>query len=334
MKTYNLCLLGFGNVNKALVRLLERKKPELRAHYGIEYRITGIASRGMGWLIQMKGFNAKALLEESSQGTLTLGPRGRDVSDWLNKAEADILLEATSLNAQTGQPAIDFIRAALEQGIHAITANKGPVVYGYRELTTLAARKGKRFFFESAVMDGAPIFSLFREALPAANLLRFRGILNSTTNFILNEIENGKSFDEAVKQAQAIGIAETDPSADVDGWDATVKVCAFRTVLMDAPIRPDEVVREGIRYLAPEAIRAARASGMPYKLVCRADRESASVRPERVPLSDPLANVNGTSSIVHFETDTLSGLTLTEHNPGPETTAYGLLADFINAVKT
>ena len=333
MKTYNLCLLGFGNVHKALVRLLERKKPELRAHYGIECRITGIATRQMGWLVQLKGFHSAALLGGSREDTLTLGPMVFDISAWLKAAEADVLFEATSLNAQTGQPASDYLRAALELGAHAITANKGPVVYHYRDLTDLAAQKGKRFFFESAVMDGAPIFSLFREALPVTNLLRFRGILNSTTNFILSEIENGKSFDEAIRQAQASGIAETDPSADIDGWDATMKVCALRTVLMDAPITPGEVERDGIRGLAPEAIRAARAAGTPYKLVCRADRDSASVRPERVPLSDPLARVNGTSSIIHFETDTLSGLTLTEHNPGPETTAYGLLADFINAVK-
>jgi len=320
-------------VNKALVKLLEAKKPELRTRYGIEYRITGVATRKMGWLTRQKGMNTQALLEASSESTLTLGPMVMDINAWLKAAEADVVFESTSLNAETGQPAIGYLKAALEFGAHAITANKGPVVHGYAELRDLAASKGKHFYFESSVMDGAPIFSMFREALPVTNLLRFRGILNSTSNFILGEIEAGGTFDEAVKKAQAMGLAETDPSADIDGWDSAVKVSALRTVLMDAPLKPQAVEREGIRGLAPEAIRAARAEGRPYKLVCEADRKRASVRPQQVPLSDPLANVNGTSSTVHFEMDTLSGLTLVEHNPGPDTTAYGLLADFVNAVK-
>ena len=332
MKTYNLCLLGFGNVHRALVRLLAQKRPELRTRYGIEWRITGIATRHMGWVARLKGLNAEALLTGDADATLTLSPPVENVQSWLQAAEANVLFEATSLNPQTGQPAIDYLRAALESGAHVVTANKGPVVHAYRELRELAESKGRRFRFESSVMDGAPIFSLFRETLPAANLIRFRGILNSTTNFILGEIENGRTFEEAVQQAQSIGIAETDPSADVDGWDAAVKVAALRTVLMDAPIKPQDVQREGMRYLSPSAVRAARAEGRPYKLVCRADRTSASVRPEQLPLTDPLAGVSGTSSIVHFETDTLPGLTITEHNPGPETTAYGMLADFINVV--
>jgi homoserine dehydrogenase len=333
MKTYNLALLGFGNVHRALVRLLEAKRPELRTRYGIEYRITGVATRRMGWLTRLKGMSTQALLESSIESTLTLGPMVMDINAWLKASEADVVFESTSLNAETGQPAIGYLKAALNYGAHAITANKGPVVHGYADLSELAASQGKRFFFESAVMDGAPIFSLFREALPATNLLRFRGILNSTSNFILGEVEAGSSFAEAVAKAQQMGIAETDPSADVEGWDAAVKVSALRTVLMGVPLKPQAVEREGIQNLTPEAIRAGRAAGRPYKLVCRADRQTASVKPEQVPLSDPLAGVNGTSSTVHFETDTLTGLTLTEHNPGPDTTAYGLLADFINAVK-
>ena len=332
MKTYNLCLLGLGNVHRALLSLLTEKKPELRARHGIEFRITGVATRRIGWLAQPRGLNSDALIAKHVDPTLLQTPSASNVREWLAQAECDVLFEATSLDPETGQPAIDYLRAALEHGAHAITANKGPVVHAYRELGDLAAAKGKRFMFESTVMDGAPIFSLFRETLPAAHLLRFRGILNSTTNFILGEIENGNTFDEAVGRAQAIGIAETDPSADVDGWDASVKVAALRTVLMDAPLKPQDVRREGIRELTPQAIRAARAEGKPYKLVCRADRETASVRPEQIPLSDPLANVSGTSSIVHFEMDVLPGLTITEHNPGPVTTAYGMLADFVNAV--
>jgi homoserine dehydrogenase len=260
----------------------------------------------------------------------------RDVREWLRLAKADVLFEATSLSPRDGQPAIDHIRAALELGAHAITANKGPIVHAYEELNSLASANGRRFLFESTVMDGVPIFSLFRDNLPALHLRGFRGILNSTTNVILCGMEEGLSFDEALARAQHIGVAETDPSNDVEGWDAAVKVAALVRVLMGAPIRLDEIQRQGIGELRGEAVRAARSEGRPYKLVCRAQRTNqiitASVRPEQVPLSDPLAWVAGTSSIVYFETDIFPGLAITENNPGLEATAYGMLADFVRAV--
>jgi homoserine dehydrogenase len=206
-------------------------------------------------------------------------------------------------------------------------------------LRDLAQAKGKRFLFEATVMGGAPIFSLFREALPAANLKRFRGILNSTTNLIITEMENGLTFEQAVKQAQDLGIAETDPSADVDGWDAAVKVSALATVLMDVPVKPQAVNPQGIRALTPEIVGAARIAGQPYKLVCQAERGedgqvTASVRPEQVALSDPLASVRGASSIIQFQMDTLYGLTLSEQDPDAVTTAYGPLADFITIAQS
>jgi len=260
----------------------------------------------------------------------------RDVREWLRLAKADVLFEATSLSPRDGQPAIDHIRAALELGVHAITANKGPIVHAYEELNSLASANGRRFLFESTVMDGVPIFSLFRDSLPVLYLRGFRGILNSTTNVILGGMEEGLSFDEALARAQHIGVAETDPSNDIEGWDAAVKVAALVRVLMGAPIRLDAVQREGIGELSGEAVRAARSENRPYKLVCRAYRTNptvtASVRPEQVPLSDPLAWVAGTSSIVYFETDIFPGLAITENNPGLDATAYGMLADFVRAV--
>jgi len=248
-----------------------------------------------------------------------------------------VLFENTPVNHKTGQPAVDHVRAALELGMHVATANKGTVVHGYRELTELAESKGRKFYFESTVMDGAPIFSLFRGALPAARLLAFRGVLNSTTNIILTRMEEGDSFDAAIKYCQDIGIAETDPSADVDGWDAAIKVAALVTVLMGLPLKPKDVEREGIRGITPKMIASARAAHSRYKLVCSAERDGdgvkARVAPELVPYTSPMFNMEGSSSIVEFKTDVLGELSIVETNPGPQTTAYGLLADFINAVK-
>jgi homoserine dehydrogenase len=172
------------------------------------------------------------------------------------------MFENSPVNHTTGQPALDHVRAALEAGMHAITANKGTVVHGYRELSALAASKGKRFLFESTVLGGSPLFSIFREAMPAAELRSFRGIINATTNVILSRMERGEDFEAAVKFCQSIGLAETDPSADVDGWDAAIKVAALVTVLMDVPLAPQQVERTGIRGITSEMIQQARDDGM------------------------------------------------------------------------
>jgi len=341
MTTYNLTLIGFGNVGRALARLLTRKRDELREQYSIEWQVTAIGTSRHGSALNANGLDVMRAVEIVEAGgnlsSLTASARPASALELIRSSGADVLFENTPVNAATGEPALSHLRAALECGMHAITANKGPVVHGYAELNALARRQGKQFFHESAVMDGAPIFSLFRCGLPAANLLGFRGVLNSTTNLILGMMEQGKSFDEAVKHAQSIGIAETDPSADVDGWDAAIKVSALVTALMGIPLKPHEVAPVGIRGLNAEDVRAARAAGRPYKLVCSAARTedgvTVSVRPEQVSLSDPLSAVRGTTSIVQFETDVLGKLTVLEEDPGPHTTAYGLLADFINAVR-
>jgi homoserine dehydrogenase len=323
-------------VNRALLRLLQKKARDLRQR-AIAWRITGVATRRMGWVADADGVDVDALLSDSFRAESRPGmPAPHDVRDWLRLAKADVLFEATSLSPRDGLPAIDHVRAALELGAHAITANKGTIVHAYEELSALAIAKGRRFLFESTVMDGVPIFALFRDNLPVVQLHGFRGILNSTTNVILSGLEQGLSFDESLAKAQQIGVAETDPSNDVEGWDAAVKVAALIRVLMGVPMRLDEIQREGIGRLSGAAVRAARADGRPYKLVCRAQRTNrgvtASVQPEQVPLSDPLAWVAGTSSIVYFETDIFPGLAITENDPGLEATAYGMLADFVRAV--
>jgi homoserine dehydrogenase len=220
-------------------------------------------------------------------------------------------------------------------GAHAVTANKGPIVYAYQELTALAREKNKQFLYEATVMDGVPIFSMFPLGLPATEIRGFSGVLNSTTNVVLTEIEKGRSFDEAVRRAQAMGIAETDPAADLDGWDSAVKVVAMTIVLLGVPMRLDQVQRTGIRDLSEEKIRSVRNAGLRYKLVCRAERRGdtvdCTVRPELLLASDPLANLEGSSSAIRFDMD-IFGLSLVEHNPGIEATGYGLLADFLRAV--
>ena len=335
MKQYNLCFLGFGNVGRALARLFVAKSGELRDHYGVEFRVTGVASRRIGWLANSDGFDVATLL---SNVPLAAQSSADHIAGWLKAAQPDAVFETTSLNPDSGQPAIDYLRAVLDAGAHAITANKGVLVHGYQDLAALARTQGKRLLFESAVLDSAPVFSLFRETLPAVKLRGFSGLFSSTTNVIIETMEAGRSFEEGLKTAQELGVTETDASHDIDGWDATVKVCALANVLMNVPLKPAEVNREGIRELTHRKVQAARAEGKPFKLMARAKltgegKVAATVRPEQILASDPLGNVRGTSLAIHFELDMMPGLTITSHRPNLQSTAYGLLADFINAVK-
>jgi homoserine dehydrogenase len=337
----SLALVGFGNVGRALARLLLIKRPVLESNYGITYQVNGIATASHGLAIHPKGLDLEQALSIYESGKsiscLSTLESPASLTEFIKTCPANVLFENSPVNYETGQPALDTLRSAIEKGMHGITANKGPVVHGYEELNDLAISKGCRFLFESAVMDGAPIFSLFRGSLPAVDLLGFEGILNSCTNLILGRMGQGDTFNQAVAYAQSIGIAETDPSGDIDGWDASIKVAALVTVLMGIPFKPQQVNRQGIRIITPEMIQDAKKAGERWKLVCRVARNGsqieARVAPERVSPATPLYTIEGTSSYCQFKLDTLPGLGIVESNPGPDTTAFGLLADFINVVR-
>ena len=342
---YNLCFIGFGNVARSLIRLLERKRGLLESKYGISYSVTGIATGRHGFAVNPDGLNIQKALEfveaRHSINPISSLPVSSSHSV-MEHSHADVMFENSPVNYETGQPAIDHVRAALNAGMHAITANKGTVVHGYRELNALAESKGKRFLFESTVLGGSPVFSTFREAMPLAELISFKGIINATTNLILSRMEEGESFEEAVKYCQSIGIAETDPSGDVDGWDASVKVAALATVLMDSPLKPQEVERKGIREITHAMVDQAKSEKKRWKLVASAEKVGGQVKarvaPETVDSSSPLYGMMGSSTGLTFRTDVLPdySVIVSEREGmmgGPEETAYGLFADFVSAVR-
>lgn len=341
---YKLALIGFGNVARSLARLLIRKQ-DLLKEQRITFSFTGIATGSHGFAVNPDGLDIQKILElvESGQSIFPLSSfEVKDSLAVIQHSSADVMFENSPVNTQTGQPALDHIRAALNLDMHAITANKGPVVHGYRELIALAKSKGKRFGFESTVLGGAPVFSVFREAFPLAELASIKGIFNATTNVILSLMENGETYDNAVKYAQSIGLAETDPTNDVDGWDAAIKVAALVTVLMDTPMTPQQVNPTGIRGITPEMIAKAKAEGKRYKLVCSAekvgDKVEASVSPQLVDSTSPLYGMMNSSTGITFRTDVILdySISLSEKpgmKGGPVETAYGLFADFANSVK-
>jgi homoserine dehydrogenase len=250
-----------------------------------------------------------------------------------------VLVEMTPLDiAGKGAAAIAHVREALERGRHVITCNKGPLAWAYRPLRDLARRQGRAFLYETTVMDGAPVFNLAQLCLRGNTVQRIEGILNSTTNYVLGALEEGRTLDEAVAAAQALGVAEADPRNDLDGWDAAVKTAALANVLLDAEITPEDVERESLAGVSPETVRAALARGHRIKVLCEAWREggrvAARVVLREVPLTAPFALVAGTGSILRLTTDIAGKIVLTEEDPDLSTTAYGVISDLYRLMDT
>ncbi|HNK62484.1 MAG TPA: homoserine dehydrogenase [Anaerolineales bacterium] len=341
---YNLAFIGFGNVARSLARLLVRKQDLLKSKHNVTFSFTGISTGRHGHAVNPEGLDIEKALELVENGKDIFPLSSFEVKnslDVIKHSQANFMFENSPVNTQTGQPALDHIRTALELGMHVSTANKGPVVHGYRDLTALAEAKGKKFRFESTVLGGAPVFSVMREAFPLVELESFKGIFNATTNVILSRMENGETYEQALAYAQKIGLAETDPTNDVDGWDAAIKVAALVTVLWDTPMTPQQVNPTGIRGITSEMIAKAKAEGKRYKLVCSAEKTDgrivASVAPQLVDSSSSLYGMMNSSTGITFRTDIIIdySIVLSEKpgmTGGPVETAYGLFADFVNIV--
>ena len=334
--THRIALLGFGNVGQEFARLLLERRAELRREHGLGADVTAILTAHHGSVENPKGIDLRKALRLAIAGR-SIEACGRAIEipakGYIRRPRADVVIELTPLRIAARQPALDHIVAALGSGKHVITANKGPVVYHYRRLRGLARKNRVGFRYEGTVMDGAPIFNLFQETLRGAHVLSFEGILNSTSNFILSEIEAGRSYADGVAGARERGLLEADPAMDLDGWDATVKACLLANVLMGGRLRPEDVPRHGIAGIDADWVRRVRAAGGAVKQIARGEktgrRVEASVSVEEVPPGHPLASVDGTSSALRARTDMLEDLLILERNPGVRQTAYAVYSDLI-----
>ncbi len=331
-----IAFVGFGSVGRRFAERLAGPYARVLRSAGVKPRITGIATARHGSAVDARGLPIGRCLAAVRAGrSLGAFHRGAPVGsgmDFIRRVPADVLVEATPLDPRRGQPAVDHVRAALRRGLHVVTANKGPLAFAYRSLKRLAERRARRFLFESAVMDGAPVFNMVERCLPGARVIGFRGTLNSTTSLVIDRMEQGATASAAVREAQSMGIAEADPSHDLDGWDAAVKGCALARVLMGASVPIARVHRRGIRGLSAAAVRAAAREGRHFRLVTRAERVRGGVRvsvaPESLPASDPLCGAGSDSALV-LETDLAGEIAVLERGGTVEQTAYGLLADLV-----
>jgi homoserine dehydrogenase len=332
-----LAFIGMGNVGRAFVRLLERKQAELEQQYGMTWVTRAIVTARHGSLISETGLELAKAIEWIESGRSIFGLEESETvasaEEAIARCDANIMFETTPLNPAGGEPAISIIRHAILRGMSVVTANKAPIAYAYRQLNQLAVDNGVMFRFEGIVMDGCPVFNLAELCLPSARVLSFSGVLNSTTNLVLTGLEEGRSMEECLAEAERLGIAEAKINYDLDGWDAAVKAVALANVLMDADVDIKDVHRRGIQDLRAEDVRAARADGDALRLVARADGASGRVRisvmPERVPRSSALGSVRGTSNVLTIRTDVMGDIAIFENDPGIDQTAYALLSDMV-----
>jgi homoserine dehydrogenase len=329
--TLRIALLGFGNVGKAVARLLLERADRL-ADAGLTPVITGIATRHAVWIDPAGVDLARALAELGGTSASARGRhRGTDSRAFVADVPADVLVETTVLVRESGEPATELLRLALQRGLDVVTTNKGPIAWHGHELRPLARSLGRELRFESTVMDGCPIFSLVERTLPGVRVMGLRGVLNSTGNFVASRIARGASYESALAEAVDLGVAEADPSNDLDGWDATMKLCCLANILMGARLRPDEVEREDWR--EPRSDPAGT-----WRQIATVSRQTdgtltARVRWECLPPSDVLAPVDGLSTAVSLETDLLGTVTVGIEDPGTPQTAYGVLADLIEVAR-
>jgi homoserine dehydrogenase len=337
---FKLVLIGFGNVGQQFARLLIDKRDWLIRKKGLDVEVLAIATRSRGSLMSKRALDLERILAAIKTGSLSAyGGDSTELSPkhLIEKCDADMMVELSALNIDSGQPAIDHIRAAMGVGMDVVTANKGPIAWAYEELRDLARAKGVHFRFEGTVMDGTPVFNLVERTLPGCEVLGLTGILNSTSNFVLSEMSRGRTMDEAVREAQARGIAEADPSLDIDGWDASAKITALANVLMEAGMNPKMVDRKGIRDTGTDEVRKALTEGKKLKLVAKAFREGSalklSVQPEIVGPDSLMWSVDGTSSMVTISTDLMGDVSIVESNPALTQTAYAVFSDMLLTVE-
>jgi homoserine dehydrogenase len=316
-----IALIGYGNVGRALARLLRRKRREF------PFTITGIHTLRHGTAVSAEG-----LPEDPA-----FGPRMKSIEEFLDRSAAGSAIELTTLNPSTGQPAIAHIRAAFARSMHVVTANKGPIAHAYAALRDEAARAGVQFRFESAVMDGAPVFNLWKECMPGVKVVGFTGVLNSTSKMVIEIMERGGSFEEGLDAARAMGITEADGAYDIEGWDSAAKTAALANVLMNAGITPQQVSTRGIARLTPERVRDIAGRGKTVRLVSRARMGkggvSLRVRAEVLDRCDILAATPGTTNLLLFHTDLMGTFGTVSVQPQVEQTAYGVFSDLANVAR-
>jgi homoserine dehydrogenase len=346
VRPLRIWLVGFGTVGRWVMRALDSERERLARRYGIDVTVVGLANARDGLIYAGNGLDLPSALGLASEGRSIAGQPG--VRCWpstiegLRATEADLLVEVTASPSADGEPGVAHIREALRRGIAVVTSNKWPVALHGVELAELARSRGVAFRAESTVMSGTPVLSALVDGLAGAVPVGLRGLLNATANFILSRMAEGRTYEEALAEAQTAGLAERDPAADVEGHDAVAKVMILSALVFGRQLRREQVACRGITDIARSEIEQAASSGARLKHVATlefsepdgAGSVTARVEPELVPGTDPLANIEGTSNAVVCRANPIGEVTIIGPGAGPQLAGQGVFSDVISVARS
>ncbi len=335
---FKLAFIGFGTVGQGLTEILLEKKKMLSEKYDFHYTIVAISDIMKGAVYDKNGLNMVKILDLVKSGKkldkYPSGIKGMDSLTTIRDTNADTIVEVTFTDVKTGEPALTHIKAAFDAGKNVISTNKGPVVKQAVELLKIAKSKNAHYGFEGVVLAGTPVLNLAKYTLAGNKINGFKGILNGTTNYILTRMEEGMSYENALKKAQELGYAEADPTGDVEGLDALGKVVILTNVVLGKKLSWEDVERKGITEITENDIKKAKAEGKRWKLIGSSEIQSdgsvkAKVWPEKLPLNDPLAGVGEAINALTYYTDELGPVTIVGPGAGRRETGFSLLIDLL-----
>jgi homoserine dehydrogenase len=334
-------IVGFGTVGRWLARALDTHAERLARRYGAAFTVVGLANARDGFVYDENGLDLpSALVLANGRGSLAELPGVRswpNAIDGLRATEADLLVETAASPSSDGEPGLAHMREALGRGVPVATSNKWPVALAGVELAALARDHEVAFRAESTVMSGTPLLSALVDGLAGATPVGIRGLLNATANFILGRMETGTPYEDALAEAQAAGLAEPDPAADVEGHDTVAKVMILSALVFGRQLQRRQVSCRGITDIARSEIDQAAADAGRLKHVATlefsepdgAGDVSARVQPEIVPRGDPLATVDGTSNAAVCHASPVGEVTIIGPGAGPQLAGQGVLSDAI-----
>lgn len=332
-----ICIIGFGSVGQGVARVLAMKKDKIKVDYGLDLKLVAVADRS-GAAISKEGLDPALLLEtKKDTGKVSdysdYGIPGIGGLDLLDRIEYDCLLEVTPTNVEDGEPAKSHILKAMNDGKDVVTSNKGPLALSFSELANAARDNDVLFKYEASVGGAMPIINFAHETLSGCEIKSIYGILNGTTNYILSRMaKEGSSYEQTLNEAQEMGIAETDPTQDVEGEDAACKVVILANSLLNMDVTYENVEVKGISQITPESIALAKKEGYLIKLIGEVSPDSLEVSPRLVRQGSPFA-VEGTLNVATLKTDLADDITVVGKGAGSVETASAILSDIISIWK-
>lgn len=332
MKTIRISIIGFGSVGQGVAKVIDMKRDYLQS-IGLDLKVVAIVD-SKGCEIEAGGIDLdSALARKVNTGTVALDAEsmGKDGIYVTKNVDHEIVVDTTPTNTETGEPGLSNILAAFENKRHVVTSSKGPLVVDHRKLAETARDNNVEFRYEATVGGAMPVLNLARDALAGNKIERIEGILNGTCNYILSRMaeQEGYTYEDVLSEALGLGIAETDPSSDVEGYDAACKVVILANSIFNMDARFEDVDITGITRITPEALKLAADHGYVIKLIGVVREGELSVSPKLVPKGHPLS-VSGTLNVASVQTQLAGHITVSGPGAGSIETASAILSDIIS----